>query len=93
MSIYVELFNKAIELRKEFPLGTRVEAVFIDDIKAPPKGTKGTVVGVDDIATIFVDWDQRGYVAGVAYGVDQIKKLEEKWKDKLKILAKQKKPC
>lgn len=37
-------------IRKEYPVGTRVELVRMDDTQAPPVGTKGTVRGVDDIA-------------------------------------------
>ena len=35
-------------LRKTYPGGTRVELVRMDDVQAPPIGTKGTVYGVDD---------------------------------------------
>jgi hypothetical protein len=35
-------------LRKEYPAGTRVELVRMDDAYAPPIGTGGTVTGVDD---------------------------------------------
>ena len=36
------------QIRNEFPKGTRVELVSMDDRRAPPPGTKGTVIGVDD---------------------------------------------
>ena len=36
-------------LRREFPVGARVELVKMDDAQAPPIGTHGTVRGVDDI--------------------------------------------
>jgi hypothetical protein len=35
-------------LREEFPRGSRIELVQMNDIQAPPAGTKGTVYGVDD---------------------------------------------
>ena len=38
-------------IRKEYPVGTRVELVQMDDPQAPPVGTKGTVRGVDDIGS------------------------------------------
>lgn len=44
-------------IRKEYPVGTRVELVQMDDPQAPPVGTKGTVRGVDDIGSIMVAWD------------------------------------
>ena len=39
-------------VRKEYPTGLRVELVKMDDLQAPPIGTKGTVQGVDDTASI-----------------------------------------
>lgn len=64
--------SKAIleSLRDSFKVGTRVELLFMDDTQAPPVGTCGTVIGVDDMATIHVDWDN-GCGLGVAYGVDE----------------------
>ena len=44
-------------VRKEYPKGTKVELVKMDDSQAPPIGTKGTVKGVDDTASIMVSWD------------------------------------
>lgn len=41
-------------IREEYPVGTRVELVQMDDPQAPPVGTKGTVRGVDDIGSIMV---------------------------------------
>ena len=38
-------------VRREYPAGTRVELVRMDDVQAPPIGTKGTVTGVDDTAS------------------------------------------
>lgn len=35
-------------IRKEYPAGTRIRLVKMDDIQAPPLGAEGTVVGVDD---------------------------------------------
>ena len=29
----------------------------MDDVQTPPVGTKGTVIGVDDIGSIHVQWD------------------------------------
>lgn len=63
------------KVRKEFPAGTRVELVQMDDIQAPPIGTKGTVRGVDDTASIMVSWDN-GSGLNVVYGEDSCRKLE-----------------
>lgn len=62
-------------LREMYPKGTRVELLEMNDIQAPPIGTKGTVRYVDDAAGIGVNWDN-GSSLSVIYGVDRIKKLE-----------------
>lgn len=56
-------------LRKEYPSGTRVILRRMEDIQAPPIGTKGTVLGVDDAGSIMVRWDS-GSGLSVAYGAD-----------------------
>ena len=62
-------------LRERFPRGTRVELVQMDDPQAPPIGTKGTVLGVDDIGSIMVAWDSGGSL-NVVYGEDICRKVE-----------------
>ena len=62
-------------LRDGFPRGCRVELVRMDDPQAPPIGTLGTVVGVDAIGTIHVDWDN-GCGLGVAYGEDDCRRID-----------------
>ena len=61
-------------LRERFPRGTRVELVQMDDPQAPPIGTKGTVLGVDDIGSIMVAWDNGGSL-NVVYGEDICRKI------------------
>ena len=63
-------------LRREYPVGTRVELVKMDDIQAPPIGTLGTVKGVDDIGSIMVAWDT-GSGLSVAYGEDVCRKVKD----------------
>lgn len=63
-------------LRREYPIGCRVELVKMDDIQAPPIGTRGTVRGVDDIGSIMVRWDN-GSSLSVAYGEDICRKITE----------------
>lgn len=68
--------RKIVELvRKEYPVGTRVELLKMDDVQAPPIGTKGTVTGVDDTASILVRWDN-GSGLNVVYGEDSCRKLD-----------------
>ena len=61
-------------LRKEYPVGARVELLKMTDIQAPPIGTLGTVKGVDDIGSIMVAWDN-GSGLSVAYGEDVCRKI------------------
>lgn len=61
-------------LQKEYPPGTRVELAYMDDYQAPPVRTKGTVIGVDDIGSIMVNWDN-GSCLNVLYGIDRIKRV------------------
>lgn len=63
-------------IRKEYPVGTRVELVRMDDPQAPPVGTKGTVKGVDDIGSLLIDWDN-GCGLNVVYGEDVIRKISD----------------
>lgn len=63
------------KLRKEYPVGTRIELVHMDDPYSKLKpGDQGTVRAVDDIGTIFCNWDC-GSSLGVVYGEDIIRKL------------------
>ena len=61
------------EVKKKFPKGTRVVLVKMDDLQAPPVGTGGTVLYVDDTATVHVSWDN-GSSLGAVYGEDVIQK-------------------
>lgn len=64
-------------MRNYYPTGTRVELVRMEDpyTKLKP-GDKGTVVHVDDIGTIHINWDC-GSSLGVAFGVDQCRRIKE----------------
>lgn len=63
-------------IRREYPAGTRVELVRMDDPQAPPVGTRGTVAGVDDTASIMVAWDN-GSGLNVVYGEDACRRIKE----------------
>ena len=68
--------EEVLRIRKQYPAGTRVELVKMDDPQAPPIGTKGTVRGVDEIGSIMVAWDN-GCGLSVAFGVDACRKVVE----------------
>lgn len=63
------------QVKREYPAGTRVELVYMNDPYRPmPEGLQGTVVCVDDTATIHVNWDN-GSSLGVVYGEDRCKRI------------------
>lgn len=61
-------------LRKQYPVGSRVELLKMEDIQAPPIGTQGTVKGIDDIGSIMVSWDN-GSSLSVVYGEDEVRRI------------------
>ena len=61
-------------VRREYPAGTRVELLSMEDIQAPPIGTRGTVRGVDDTGSLLMRWDN-GSSLNVVYGEDLVRKL------------------
>ncbi len=63
-------------IRKQYPVGCRVELLRMDDVQAPPIGTKGTVTGVDDTASIMVNWDN-GSGLNVVYGEDSCRRCDD----------------
>ena len=91
--------KEALEgLRKRYPVGARVELTKMSDpyntILVP--GARGTVIAVDDIGTIHVNWDC-GSSLGIVYGEDACRKLDvvtvicygkqEKWEDRRDALV------
>ena len=67
-----------IEFYKEhYPVGTRVQLDSMgDDPRPVPAGTKGTVVAVDDMGTVHVNFDN-GRALGVCPEVDKFHKITE----------------
>lgn len=61
-------------LRKQYPDGTRVELLQMDDIQAPPLGTMGTVYGIDDTGSLLVRWDN-GSCLSVILSEDVVRKV------------------
>ena len=64
-----------IHLRSQYPRGTRVQLVHMNDPYSSLKpGDQGTVEFIDDIGTIFCNWDN-GSTLGVVYGEDYAVKI------------------
>lgn len=61
--------NDVQKLKERYVRGTRVKLDSMDDTQAPPKGTMGSIIYVDDIGTIHVAWDN-GSSLGLVPDVD-----------------------
>lgn len=66
--------NTVNRVRREYPAGTRVVLIKMDDSQAPLPGTEGTVIQVDDCATVHIAWSN-GSTLGAVYGEDVIRKV------------------
>ena len=68
--------EETVERRKaEYPVGTRIELIEMNDPYAPvPSGTRGTVTHVDDIGKIHMEWDN-GRTLGLCPEKDTFKKI------------------
>lgn len=61
-------------IKKEFPAGTRVRLLGMDDVQAPPAGTLGTVTAVDDAGHLLMSWDGGGSLS-LIFGEDRFEKV------------------
>lgn len=64
------------KIKNDFPVGCHVKLIKMNDEQAPNPGTKGIVSYIDDIGTIFVNWEN-GSSLGVVFKEDIIERLEE----------------
>lgn len=63
------------KMKKTYSAGMRVKLIKMDDFQAPPTGTEGTVLGVDDIGSIMVAWDN-GSGLNVVIGEDKVEIID-----------------
>ena len=67
--------NFAERMKRNYPVGTRIELINMTDPYAPvPPGTRGTVSYVDDIGQIGMKWDN-GRSLSLVPGEDSYRKL------------------
>lgn len=77
MNEYERQHRRAESVKLMYPPGTRIELICMNDPYSPvPSGTRGTVRAVDDMGTIFPDWDN-GRTLGVVLGEDVFRKLSQ----------------
>lgn len=67
------------EIREKLPVGTKVELIKMDDIQAPPLGTKGIVRRIDDAGNIHVAWEN-GSSLSLIPGEDRFRIVDKKEK-------------
>ena len=67
--------ERLIRLRAEYPAGTRVELIQMNDpYTSLVPGDQGTVSDIDDTGTVFVNWD-KGSSLGLVFGEDHYRKV------------------
>ena len=77
MSIYSEWSAQAKRSREQYPPGTRIELLGMEDPFSPiAPGTRGTVDHVDDAGQLHMRWDN-GRTLAVIPGEDSFRKLTE----------------
>jgi len=65
--------NEVERIKEQYPVGTRIELIGMDDPYAPVEsGIQGTVEIVDDAGTLHMRWDN-GRTLGIVPGEDQFK--------------------
>lgn len=69
--------NDKQKIEKTYPVGSTIELIYMDDTHAPPKGTKGTIISIDDIGQIHVQWENGSGLALIP-GEDQFKIINKK---------------
>lgn len=74
---YDRLRWQAERAKKMYPPGTRIELISMNDPYSPvPRGTRGSVVVVDDIGTLHMKWDN-GQSLGIVPGEDSFRVLAQ----------------
>ena len=77
MNEFERLSRIADSLKEQYLEGTRIMLLHMGNDPHPiPSGTRGTVAFVDDIGTVFTDFDN-GRRLGLAYGEDSYRKLTQ----------------
>ena len=62
-------------IRKQYPVGTRIRLHSMADPDAVPSGMTGTVVYVDDMGQIGMQWDN-GRSLALVPGVDSFSRID-----------------
>lgn len=68
--------EKVKMIKKQYPKGTEVEVISMEDFQRVHRGTHGIVELVDDIGTIHVKWDN-GSRLGLIVGEDEFRVIKK----------------
>lgn len=70
--------RKEVErIKKQYPVGTRIELISMEDPHAPIEcGMQGTVVCIDSIGSLHMKWDN-GRTLGIVPGEDSFKVISK----------------
>ena len=63
-------------IKNEYPVGTEIELIFMDDKQAPEPGTRGIVRHVDDAGQVHVAW-ATGSTLAIIPGTDCCIKVDK----------------
>ena len=63
-------------LKARYTKGLRIELIHMDDPQAPPAGTRGTIITVDDLGDLVIVWDN-GSGLNVVPWVDRVRIITE----------------
>ncbi len=67
--------NNKEMIERMYPVGKTVELISMDDSQAPPSGTRGEILFIDDIGQIHVRWENGSSLA-LIYGEDRFKVVD-----------------
>lgn len=69
--------TEVIAMRQQYPVGTRLELINMDDpFTHLSAGDRGTVRGVDDLGQIMMRWDNGGSLSLIP-GVDEFRRIDK----------------
>ena len=69
--------NEVERIKEQYPVGTRIELISMDDPYAPVEsGMMGTVVIVDGAGTLHMKWEN-GRTLGIVPGEDQFRVISK----------------
>lgn len=60
--------------KQKLKVGERIVLIYMKDKFAPPVGTTGTIIGIDDIGQVRINWDN-GSSLCINPSIDKFKKV------------------